>query len=185
MLDSTATLIRQHGAAATSVDDVLAHSGAPRGSVYYYFPRGRSQLIEETVDRAGGSVAQLIAEAGNVSPVEVFDLFVKAWRQDLVESDFRSGCPVLAAAIESSEESPEIVDAAGRAFTNWRTELAALLGRHGVTPAESRRLANLVVAAVEGAVVLSRADRSFQPIDDISRSLRSLLREAVAGDGDR
>jgi AcrR family transcriptional regulator len=179
MLDSTAALIGKHGASGTSVDDILAHSGAPRGSVYYYFPRGRVQLIEEAVDRTGDTVQHLIVAAGDVSPAEVFDIFVKAWREGLAQSDFRSGCPVLAAAIESSDHTPELVDAACRAFTSWRAALAELLRRHGVTSAEARRLANLVVAAVEGAVVLSRADRSMQPIDDVSRSLRSLLRDAV------
>ena len=180
MLDSTTVLIRERGASGTSVDDILAHSGAPRGSVYHYFPRGRAQLIEEAVDRAGGAVQDIILAAGDASPVEVFDLFVKAWRDGLAESDFRSGCPVLAAAVESSDGTPELVDAAGRAFTSWRAALAALLRRHGVTQAQSRRLANLVLAAVEGAVVLSRADRSLQPVDDVSRSLRTLLQEAVA-----
>jgi AcrR family transcriptional regulator len=179
MLESTTTLIRQRGVSATSVDDILAHSGAPRGSVYHYFPRGRSQLIEETVDRAGDSVAQLIAVAGEATPVEVFDLFVSAWRDSLVDSDFRSGCPVLAAAIESSDQTPEIVDAAGRAFTNWRSAIAALLRRHRVPRAEARRLTNLIVAGVEGAAVLSRADRNLQPIDDVTRSLRTLLEAAV------
>ena len=133
------------------------------------------------MDRAGDSVAQLIAAAGDVTPVEVFNLFVRAWRDGLVDSDFRSGCPVLAAAIESSDEEPETVNAAGRAFSNWCAALAHLLRRHGVTQAESRRLANLVVAAVEGAVVLSRTDRSLQPVDDVGRSLRALLHDAVTG----
>jgi len=144
------------------------------------FPRGRNQLIEEAVDRAAGSVQEIIAAAGDVTPAEVFEVFVKAWRDGLVASDFRSGCPVLAGAIESSDETPELVDAAGRALTSWRSALAALLRRHGVTPAQARRLSNLVVAAVEGAVVLSRADRDVQPVDDVHRAVRALLDTAVS-----
>jgi AcrR family transcriptional regulator len=179
MLDSTSTLIRQRGASATSLDDILAHSGAPRGSLYYYFPGGRTQLIEETVEHAGASIEQLIASAGDHSPIEVFDAFVKAWRDDLIASSFQAGCPVLAVAIETDDETPQLTDAAARAFTSWRGALRALLRRHGVPPAEARRLANLVVAAIEGAVALSRADRSAQPLDDIARTLRPLLNDAV------
>ena len=47
MLDAASTLVRERGASATSLDDILAHSQAPRGSVYYHFPGGRTQLIEE------------------------------------------------------------------------------------------------------------------------------------------
>ena len=179
MLDSTSTLIRQRGASATSLDDILAHSGAPRGSLYYYFPGGRTQLIEETVERAGASIEQLIASAGDHSPIEVFDTFVRAWRDVLIASSFQAGCPVLAAAIETDDETPQLTEAAARAFTSWRSALAALLRRHGASPAEARRLANLVIAAVEGAVALSRADRSAQPLDDIARTLRPLLDDAV------
>jgi len=179
MLDSTSTLIRQRCASATSVDDILAHSGAPRGSLYYYFPGGRTQLIEETVERAGASIEQLIASAGDHSLIEVFEAFVKAWRDDLIASSFQAGCPVLAVAIETDDETPQLTEAAARAFTSWRSALAALLRRHGASPAEARRLANLVIAAVEGAVALSRADRSAQPLDDIARTLRPLLDDAV------
>jgi AcrR family transcriptional regulator len=44
MLRSTMTFLREYGANATSIERVLAHSGAPRGSVYHYFPGGRTQL---------------------------------------------------------------------------------------------------------------------------------------------
>ncbi|HTX95953.1 MAG TPA: TetR/AcrR family transcriptional regulator [Mycobacterium sp.] len=180
MLDSTDTLIRQRGASATSLDNILAHSGAPRGSLYYYFPGGRTQLIEETVERAGASIEQLIASAGDHSPIEVFDGFVKAWRDDLIASSFQAGCPVLAVAIETQDETPQLTEAAARAFTSWRSALAALLRRHGASPAEARRLANLVIAAVEGAVALSRAEQSPQPLDDAARALRPLLQRTTA-----
>ena len=82
-------------------------------------------------------------------------------------------------AIETDDETRQLTEAAARAFTSWRSALAALLRRHGASPAKARRLANLVIAAVEGAVALSRADRSAQPLDDIARTLRPLLDDAV------
>ena len=179
MLDSATTLIRQRGASATSLDDILAHSRAPRGSIYYYFPGGRTQLIEEAVERAGASIEQLLADAGDLTPVEVFDGFVSAWRDGIVASSFLSGCPVLAVAIESNEDTPQLTAAAARAFASWRGALSALLRRHGVPPAEARRLSSLVVAAVEGAVAISRAERTLQPLDDIAQTIRPLLRDAV------
>jgi AcrR family transcriptional regulator len=179
MLDSTTALIRERGASATSLDDILAHSKAPRGSIYYYFPGGRTQLIEEAVDRAGASIEQLVTAAGDQTPAQVFDGFIAAWREGLIASSFRAGCPVLAVAIETNDETPQLTAAAARAFTSWRRALAALLRRHGVPHAESRRLSNLVVAAVEGAVAVSRADQNIQPLDDIARALRPLLHDAV------
>ena len=65
MVISTALLVREQGARATSIDDVLAHSGAPRGSVYHHFPGGRTQLLREATDYAGEFVAKRIERAKN------------------------------------------------------------------------------------------------------------------------
>jgi AcrR family transcriptional regulator len=63
MILSAAALLREYGASATSIDQVLAHSGAPRGSVYHHFPGGRTQLIDEAVALAGDFIAGLIDAA--------------------------------------------------------------------------------------------------------------------------
>ena len=55
MVVSTALLVREKGASATSIDDVLQHSGAPRGSVYHHFPGGRDQLLVEATSTRGTS----------------------------------------------------------------------------------------------------------------------------------
>ena len=64
MVRSAALLIRERGAKATAISDVLKHSGAPRGSAYHYFPDGRTQLLCEAVDYAGEYIARRISEGG-------------------------------------------------------------------------------------------------------------------------
>src|SRR5688572_25165035 len=90
MVLSTAALLREYGAAATSIDRVLAHSGAPRGSVYHHFPGGRAQLIDEAVALAGDFVVGMIEAAAQADdPVEALDAFFALWRNRLTDSDFR------------------------------------------------------------------------------------------------
>ncbi|MFE3261880.1 TetR/AcrR family transcriptional regulator [Nocardia sp. NPDC059091] len=182
MLTSAIALIRRAGASGTSLDEILAHSGAPRGSLYHHFPGGRDQLIQEAVDIAGGGINRILGDAGERSLVEVFDSFAGAWRESLISGEFRSGCPILAAAIESADRTPGVVDAAGRAFTAWRTALESVLRDHGAAPATARRLSNLAVAAIEGAVVLSRVDGSIDPVDDVIHSLRPLFIDVTEPD---
>jgi AcrR family transcriptional regulator len=179
MLASTATLMRERGASATTVDDVLAHSGAPRGSVYHHFPGGRAQLVAEAVRRAGGAVGQVIDDAGEASALATFDAFLATWRENLRASDYRAGCPVLAVAVEAGGDTPELASAAADAFALWRERLATLLRRDGASPAQARRLATLVVASIEGGVALSRVERDLQPLDDVGRELRVLVRAAT------
>src|SRR3989441_12154394 len=50
MVRSAAALIRSRGVSATSLSDVLTHSGAPRGSIYHHFPDGKRQLAVDAID---------------------------------------------------------------------------------------------------------------------------------------
>src|ERR1700759_351873 len=103
MVVSAALLIRERGAHATAISDVLAHSRAPRGSAYHYFPGGRTQLLCEGVDYAGAHVAAIIARAEN--GLDLLDPLTDKYRRQLLDSDFRAGCPVVAVSVESDPDA--------------------------------------------------------------------------------
>jgi AcrR family transcriptional regulator len=176
MLDSAVVLLRERGAGRVSVDAVLAHSGAPRGSVYHHFPGGRKELITGAVRRAGDYIVHAIdraAESGD--PQQVLDMFVRFWTRTLRESDFRAGCPVLAVAIDGDEDVPEAAALVREIFAAWHDRLTRLLAGNGVDDERARRLATLTVAAIEGAIALCRAQKSETPLQDVAAELRPLL----------
>src|SRR5580693_3044746 len=86
MVVSAALLIRERGAHATAISDVLEHSGAPRGSAYHYFPGGRTQLLCEAVDYAGEHVAAIVTEADG--SLELLAVLINQCVQQLLSSDF-------------------------------------------------------------------------------------------------
>src|SRR5690242_20447853 len=51
MVRAAVELFRERGYAATSFGDVLARSGAPRGSIYHHFPGGKEELAAEALSR--------------------------------------------------------------------------------------------------------------------------------------
>src|ERR1700741_5643251 len=102
MLVSRAEVMRQRGAAGVTIDEVLARSGAPRGSVYYHFPEGRNQILTEALQYAGEALTEVIDEAAAKGGMYLVRQFVDFWEDLLVESDFTAGCPVVAAAIRSA-----------------------------------------------------------------------------------
>ncbi|MEU9916246.1 TetR/AcrR family transcriptional regulator [Streptomyces sp. NPDC051001] len=176
MILSAAALLREYGASATSIDRVLAHSGAPRGSVYHHFPGGRTQLIDEAVALAGDFIAGMIDAAMQVDdPAEAVDAFFALWRERLVESDFRAGCPIVAVAVETNDDAPQLALSAAAVFARWQEALAALFVRHGLTEERSRRLGAFIIAAVEGAVIMSRAEQSTAPIEAAAAEIHDLL----------
>ena len=179
MIVSASLLIRERGARPTSVGDVLAHSGAPRGSAYHYFPGGRSELLCAAVDYAAEYVAAAIAEAG--SGPQMLDSAVRSYRDGLLASDYRAGCPVMAVAVEAGdpETGADVVAHAAAAFDRWRQLIITRLISDGVSRTRARELATLAIAALEGALAMARAERATAPLDAVHRQLRTLLKSAT------
>jgi AcrR family transcriptional regulator len=177
MIQSAALLMRERGVDATSFSDVLAHSGAPRGSIYHHFPGGKAQLIEEATRFAGEfTAAGLAAAMRDSEPAEAVRGFVARWRKILARSGFGAGCPVVAAALEG-DRAPAVRDAAAKAFSQWEELLADAVEPHA--PGRGRSIATLVIASIEGAVVLARAERSVAPLERVAEELERVMTTAL------
>jgi TetR/AcrR family transcriptional repressor of lmrAB and yxaGH operons len=173
MLNSAITLFRQRGIADTSVRDIVEHSGAPRGSIYHHFPGGKEQLAAEATERAGAFIASLLSALDERPPEEAIATFVGYWSSSMVRNEFRDGCPAAAAAL--SDSAPTARAAAAAAFSSWEKILTSALTARGRTPDEAASLATLAISAIEGALILSRAQQSDQPLARVGAQLRTLL----------
>ncbi len=181
MIISAALLMRERGVEATSFSDVLAHSGAPRGSIYHHFPGGKAQLVEEATRYGGDFIAGGLAAAlAENDPAAALHGFCQIWLEVLRESDFAAGCPVVAATLEG-DRSPAARDAAAAAFERWEELLIEAFERHGIAAARAASLATLAIAAIEGAIVVARAQRSSTPLERVTGELEQLTATALAG----
>jgi AcrR family transcriptional regulator len=178
MVRSAALLIRERGAHPTAIADVLEHSGAPRGSAYHYFPGGRTQLLCEAIDYAGEYIAGKIAKGS--SGLDVLDDLVADYRNQLVRTHYRAGCPVVAVAVEAGDPTKQdqakpVIEHAAAAFARWTDLIAQRLIADGVPAQRAEELAILTTTAIEGAIVVARASRDVKPLDVVHDQLRSLL----------
>jgi TetR/AcrR family transcriptional repressor of lmrAB and yxaGH operons len=187
MIRSALVLMGEQGVEATSFSQVIEHSGAPRGSIYHHFPGGKAQLIEEATRYAGDAVAALVTQAveQNDDPVAAVNAVVGFWRTLLYDSDFAAGCPVIAATLEGDNSPPAARKAAREAFERWEQLYAEMLQRAGVPEERARSLGSIAISAVEGAVILSRAERSNGPLERVVDELRRLFEGALADAGVR
>ena len=183
MVVSAALLIRERGAHATAISDVLEHSGAPRGSAYHYFPGGRTQLLEEAVDYAGAYIAAKISAAPNA--LDLLDGLVDDYRHQLIRSDYRAGCPIVAVTVEagdpdSTERSTKLIERTAAVFEHWTHLIGQRLVAEGVAASRAEELAMLVTTSIEGAIVIARAFRDVKPLDLVHHQLRVLLQAESA-----
>jgi TetR/AcrR family transcriptional regulator, lmrAB and yxaGH operons repressor len=172
MVASAIVLLAKHGFQGASFAEVLADSGAPRGSIYHHFPDGKEQLIAAAVDAAGTRAVELLDVLEGRGPAEIVDGFMAMWRAVLERSGFTAGCSVLAVTV--SADSRALLDRAGQVFRSWQARLAGLFRSAGLRDDDADGLATLLIAASEGAVVLARAQHELAPLETVHAQLRAL-----------
>jgi AcrR family transcriptional regulator len=174
MVEGAVQLLAQRGLQATSFSEVLELTGTPRGSVYHHFPDGKDQLVGSAVDLAGARAMGLLDSWVGSSAEAITADFLRLWRGLLARSKFSAGCAVLAVTVAT--DSADLLEHASGVFRSWRDRLAELLEAGGLSATDAPGFAATLVAASEGAVVLSRAEQSFEPFDLVSAHLLEQLR---------
>jgi TetR/AcrR family transcriptional repressor of lmrAB and yxaGH operons len=171
-------LFRQQGYHGTSLHDILAAGGSPRGSLYFHFPRGKEEIGENALTLAGEAVRQGIARAAEASEsTEMFLVRVAgAMAADLEKSDYKEGCPIATTALETSAQSDVLGEATSSAFQKWETEIRRGLERFGMTSDEADQLSTMALSQLEGALLLARTYRSVEPIQRAEQALKLLAR---------
>lgn len=177
---SAATLFRRHGYSATGIHDILAASGAPRGSLYHYFPRGKTQIAEEAVRMAGARVQAtlegLLARHHGTAPlVRAYARLVAGW---MAASDYRDGCPISAVLMELAPHEPAVTEAGRAALSAWAGTIERAIARDGVPARHAAPLSRSVVAMLQGAMLQARVARSGVPLEEAARAVGRMLEAA-------
>ena len=174
---AAAEMLATYGLNASSVREVAKRAQAPFGSTYHHFPGGKQQVLAEATTLAGTKVDALLDACLQGASSDGLSLFLAAWRERLIRSDFHVGCPVLAAAVEEPiDDAPDDARrAAAEVFARWEARLTDALSRGGRAPEQANGMATMIIASIEGAVAMSRATRDIGPFDRVAAQLVSLV----------
>src|SRR5258708_11865725 len=149
MIEGAIRLLATKGLQATSFSEVLTLTGAPRGSIYHHFPKGKNELIAAALDVSSQRTLQLIETQRGESARAITEFFLDLWRKLLVHSQFQAGCSVLAVTIAT--DSDELRQKAADIFDAWQKELADLYIAAGVAPDMAADFSLELISASEGA----------------------------------
>ena len=175
MIRTAASLFRAQGYHATGLNQVLAEGGLPKGSLYFHFPGGKEQLAVESMRRSGEELGSGIAAAlaSTADPAAALERVLALLGEHLVATDFREGCPVATVALDAAAQSEPIRAACAGVYDSWQELVAQHLRAAGLPDADG--LATVLVAAVEGAVLLARTRRDITPLHAVGTHLSALL----------
>lgn len=177
MVDTAAELFRRQGYHATAFSEVVAESGAPRGSIYFHFPGGKEELAVAVAAKACDEVAVIMeAAAADAADAAGFVRAVSAIVSHRLESSgYRNGCAIATMVLELAPHVEPVRAEFDRGFGVWREALAAQFERYGYDQARAAALGTLFMSVLEGALIMARAARSVEPIETSTEAFLAML----------
>ena len=173
-IETAMRLFRVQGYTATGLTQILEESGAPKGSFYFHFPRGKAQLAEEAIDQYVASriavLRQISADTAGNALDFVHRLF-ETFAAEMVHSNFEYGCLMQNLANELPALNAELTERVARGFVDSTEVIAAHFRDCGFSPTRASSTAAALVAALEGARTIARLERTpaiFQALATVS-----------------
>ena len=181
IINAAVTLFRRQGYARTGLNDIVDVSGAPKGSLYHYFPLGKSSIAVAAVEEAGRRVAATIQALAKEcrSTGELLRAHARLLAGWMRSSGFRNGCPITTVLLELAPRERAVAEAGRKAYAARVAILSDKLMADGYSRARSEALAVLCTSAMQGALIQARVERSGRPIEVTAGELARLLGRAA------
>jgi AcrR family transcriptional regulator len=184
-LATAETLFRRQGFAATGLAQIIAESGAPKGSFYFHFPGGKDQLAAEIITSFSARGLAVIEAAARATPGDAagfIALLCEGTAAEMRGSDYALGCALQNIAGERAPHDPRLTPMLAGGFEAWVASAADHLETCGI--ANPHVLAQALIAALEGARSLARASRSDAVFASVAASFTAMLpgRATTAGE---
>jgi TetR/AcrR family transcriptional regulator, lmrAB and yxaGH operons repressor len=177
IIQTTCDLLELQGYHATGMNQIIKESGSPKGSLYYYFPGGKEELAAEAVKYAGEITLSRIRDNLALIPdaAEAIYTFITTIAHFVELSGFRAGGPITIVAMESAASSDVLRQVCQGIYDGWQTVFADKLKSSHFDDARAARIAALIIASIEGGVILCRTSRSQEPLKNVAGEIRLLL----------
>src|SRR5271165_358884 len=178
--DAAVMLFRRNGYAATGLNQIVEMSGAPKGSLYHYFPEGKASIAAAAVEEAGRRVAVTLGKLATecLSTSDLLRTHARLLSGWMRKSGFRDGCPITTVLLELAPKDRAVAEAGRKAYAARMRILKDKLLADGFPKARAERLATLFTSALQGALIRARVERSGAPIetaaDELARMLEAL-----------
>ena len=178
IVEAARTLFFAKGYNATGIAEILREAGANSGSLYYFFPT-KEDLLRAVLEQYKQMLEPFVLSPAFervADPIERIFAILDGYRRLMEATGFDLGCPIGNISLEVANVKPQLRGLLAENFSAWREAVESLIREAaGRLPAgtDPRSLAWQILATMEGAVLLARAYRSFEPFDAAVDALRS------------
>ena len=181
LIESARYLFWERGFAGTSMADLLNHAGVNSGSFYHFF-ESKEALLRAVLEEYLLALRPRVIEpafAQTDEPVARIFAILGGYRERILQTDCKYGCPLGRLALEIDPENRPAHKLIAENFQNWIGVVRECLGQirdrlPGNTDLDA--LSTYVLAVMEGGVMLSRSSRSVEPFDRAVKQLHEHFR---------
>lgn len=177
MVDAAVAGLRSSGLVGAGINHVIAASGAPKGSLYHYFPQGKLQLAAEALERYGQERREALAKAmaGDGPPDQKLKRLFAGMAKGLERERFQFGCAVAGVVLDLQDDCAPLAPVCQAQLDAWVEAVAQ--GLQPLSASRRRQLARLAISASQGALIQARAARNAQALLEAGEMLAQLARQ--------
>jgi len=170
IIEATGEQILASGIGGTTLDTVRAATLTSKSQLFHYFPGGKAELVREVADWEGRQLLE--AQEPEIHDLGSWESWER-WRGLLVEYYIGRGrwaCPIGSLATQAAMTDPELASTIAESMRAWRGALAKGVRRMQSTgtvdkSADSERIATVILAAIQGGLLLSQPEGSAWPLE--------------------
>ena len=170
IIEATGEQILASGIGGTTLDTVRAATLTSKSQLFHYFPGGKAELVREVADWEGRQLLE--AQEPEIHDLGSWESWER-WRALLVEYYIGRGrwaCPIGSLATQAAMTDPELASIIAESMRAWRGALAKGVQRMQSTgtvdkSADSERIATVILAAIQGGLLLSQPEGSAWPLE--------------------
>ncbi|MDA7027157.1 TetR/AcrR family transcriptional regulator [Bacillus sp. CLL-7-23] len=177
ILHTASRLFQLQGYHATGLNQIVKESGAPKGSLYHYFPNGKEELAIEAVTYTGKIIEDIIQNnMEKVSdPIEAIQLFIQETASQFDYTESIQGIPVGLLASETALISEPLRIACMKVFKRWEGAFTRKLLQNGFSEEKASKLGTLINSMIEGGIILCLTSKDKTPLLLIAEQIPILV----------
>lgn len=177
IVDAAARVVLQRGFDATSFGDVCDMVGISRGKLTHHFPTKEAlfeAITEDRFNRFRRRVIDPLLDESRDPRERILGLFA-SFRTVYADPERIPGCYIGHTAMELASRTPTMNEQLSRVLDEWRSAVARTLVAAGRPPDAAARLAFLTISAIEGAILMARAQADKSTIVETLNELERIL----------
>ncbi|MCR3757586.1 TetR/AcrR family transcriptional regulator [Clostridium felsineum] len=177
ILIAAAELFQTKGFNATGLNEILKESGSPKGSLYYYFPKGKEELALEAIKLSThnikGNLKKDMLEYKN--PIKAVQSVVNHIIEDLKRDGKPKDISLSLLSLETYSSSEVLKEACRTSFIELQQIYSNKLTQNGISEEDAAFLSMTILTLLEGSITVSLTQKNQEALFNLNKQIDLLL----------